>query len=169
MSWFWPSHWKIWSNWCLKLKKKWPVFGRITILKNFTHMLYCEILWLNRIFLSLIYCYIIFIYVLGPGILSADGYGMGKMTHGQDGSIEEKVWLNRRGWSNRRGRQYNRVKSSQWVIYWRANEPVIETCEKDMSQGKLLWQREWIWKWLWNEGIDWCKGWKQVNKFIGES
>ena len=38
MSWFWPSHWKIWSNWCLKFKKKWPFFGRITILKNITHM-----------------------------------------------------------------------------------------------------------------------------------
>ena len=37
MSWFWPSHWKIWSNWCLNLNKKWPVFGRITILKNLTH------------------------------------------------------------------------------------------------------------------------------------
>ena len=32
-----------------------------------------------------------FYYVLGAGRLSAYGHGMGKMTHGQDGSIEEKV------------------------------------------------------------------------------
>ena len=34
ISWFSLSHWQIWSNWCLKLKKKWPVFDRISILKN---------------------------------------------------------------------------------------------------------------------------------------
>ena len=50
-----------------------------------------------------------FYYILGAGRLSAYGHGMGKMTHGWDGSIEEKVWLIRGGWSNKRGRQYNGV------------------------------------------------------------
>ena len=49
------------------------------------------IIYLRWVSLFLIHGWHEFYYVLGAGRLSAYGHSMGKMTHGQDGSIEEKV------------------------------------------------------------------------------
>ena len=76
-------------------------------------------------------------YVLGAGRLSAYGHGMGKMTHGRDGSIEEKVWFIGRGWSIRRERQYILLQTDSFSTFSSAMLIASEKAD-DLKAGLII-------------------------------
>ena len=55
------------------------------------YILYYVLYTLDWVTLFLIHGWQEFYYIFGAGRLSTYGHGMGKMTHGRDGSIEKKV------------------------------------------------------------------------------